>query len=85
MPFCRKRAGRTAIELAWLRHQPDSGPARWFHERIGACEGRIHRTMIVALARKLVIVLLRYLTRGLLAARDSDGRLIPPQILVLSG
>ncbi|ESY46371.1 MULTISPECIES: hypothetical protein [unclassified Mesorhizobium] len=49
------RARRTAIELAWLwlRHQPDSGLARWFHERVGTGKGRIRRTMIVALARKL--------------------------------
>ncbi|MER8734268.1 transposase [Mesorhizobium sp. M1227] len=60
------RARRTAIELGWLwlRHQPDSGLARWFHERVGAGKGRIRRTMIVALARKLIIALWRYLTQG---------------------
>ncbi|MGX5845381.1 transposase, partial [Mesorhizobium sp. ArgA1] len=62
------RARRTAIELAWLwlRHQPDSRLARWFQERVGAGKGRIRRTMIVALARKLVVALWRYLTQGLL-------------------
>ncbi|WP_136622625.1 MULTISPECIES: IS110 family transposase [Mesorhizobium] len=62
------RARRTAIELAWLwlRHQPDSGLARWFYERVGTGKGRIRRTMIVALARKLIIALWRYLTQGLL-------------------
>jgi len=35
------RARRTALELAWLwlRHQPDSALARWFHERVGAGKG----------------------------------------------
>ena len=61
------RARRTAIELAWLwlRHQPESGLARWFQERVGASRGRIRRTMIVALARKLMIALWRYVTQGL--------------------
>ncbi len=61
------RARQTAIELAWLwlRHQPESGLARWFHERVGASTGRIRRTMIVALARKLMIALWRYVTQGL--------------------
>jgi transposase len=62
------RGRQTAIELAWLwlRHQPESGLARWFHERVGASKGRIRRTMIVALARKLMIALWRYVTQGLM-------------------
>lgn len=61
------RARRTAIELAWLwlRHQPGSALARWFKERVGASRGRIRRTMIVALARKLMVALWRYVTQGL--------------------
>ena len=60
------RARRTAIELAWLwlRHQPGSGLALWFHERVGAAKGRIRRIMIVAMARKLMVALWRYLTEG---------------------
>lgn len=60
------RARRTAIELAWLwlRHQPESGLALWFHERVGAAKGRIRRIMIVALARKLMVALWHYLTEG---------------------
>jgi transposase len=60
------RARRTAIELAWLwlRHQPRSGLALWFHERVGAAKGRIRRIMIVAMARKLMVALWRYLTEG---------------------
>lgn len=61
------RARRTAIELAWLwlQHQPESGLARWFQERVGAGKGRIRGTMIVALARKLMIALWHYVTQGL--------------------
>lgn len=61
------RARRTAIELAWfwLRHQPGSALARWFHERVGTARGRMRRIMIVALARKLMIALWRYLSDGL--------------------
>lgn len=61
------RARRTAIELAWLwlRHQPGSGLARWFHERVGTTKGRIRRIILVALARKLMVALWRYVTQGL--------------------
>jgi transposase len=60
------RARRVAIELAWmwLRHQPGSGLSRWFHARVGATRGRLRRVMIVALARKLMVALWRYLTTG---------------------
>ena len=60
------RARRTAVELAWLwlRHQPDSRLSRWFCERVGATRGRFKRIMIVALARKLVVALWRYLATG---------------------
>jgi transposase len=60
------RARRTAIELAWLwlRHQPGSALARWFHARVGAGKGRMRRIMLVAMARKLVVSLWRYVTQG---------------------
>jgi transposase len=62
------RARRTAIEMAWLwlRHQPGSALARWFHERIGTAKGRMRRIMLVAMARKLVVSLWKYLTDGVL-------------------
>jgi transposase len=61
------RARMLAIELAWLwlRHQPDSELSRWFRDRVGDAKGRIRRIMIVALARKLVVALWRYLTTGM--------------------
>jgi transposase len=64
-----RRARSTAIELAWLwlTHQPDSALTRWFYARLGASKSRrLKRILIVALARKLVVALWRYLTAGLL-------------------
>jgi transposase len=61
------RARELAIELAWLwvRHQPGSELTRWFRERVGDLKGRPRRIAIVALARKLMVALWRYLTTGL--------------------
>ncbi|MGO8952600.1 MAG: IS110 family transposase [Rhodomicrobium sp.] len=60
------RARNLAIELAWLwiRHQPDSELTRWFRERVRDLKGRIRRITIVAVARKLMVALWRYLTTG---------------------
>lgn len=61
------RARKLAVELAWLwlRHQPDSALSRWFCARVGNVKGRIRRIAIVALARKLMVALWRYLETGL--------------------
>lgn len=61
------KARTTMIELAWmwLRHQPDSALSRWFRERVGDLRGRPRRIAIVALARKLLVALWRYLETGL--------------------
>jgi transposase len=60
------RLRSTMIELAWLwqRHQPASTLSRWFHARVGKERGRIRRIAIVALARKLLIAIWRYVTQG---------------------
>ncbi len=62
------RARTTMIEMAWLwlRYQPHSALSRWFHERVGTGTGRVRRITIVALARKLLIALWRFLESGLL-------------------
>jgi transposase len=54
------------VELAWLwvRHQPDSALARRFRARVGTETGRVRRIAIVALARKLLIALWRYVNLG---------------------
>jgi transposase len=61
------RARRTAIELAWLwlRHQPGSVLTQWFRQRVGTTRGRMRRIILVALARKLIVALWRYLSDGL--------------------
>lgn len=57
----------TMVELAWLwvRYQPDSRLARWFATRTQGAAGRIRRIAIVALARKLLVSLWRYLAQDL--------------------
>jgi transposase len=64
------RARLKAIELAWLwlRHQPESELSRWFHTRCANAGKRAKRVAIVALARKLIVALWRYLTTGLVPA-----------------
>lgn len=61
------RARTTALELAWLwlRHQPGSELSRWFRKRVGDVKGCIRKVAIVALARKLMVALWRYLQSGL--------------------
>lgn len=62
------RARTTMIEMAWLwlRYQPNSALSHWFRERVGNGSGRIRRITIVALARKLLIALWRFLETGLI-------------------
>jgi transposase len=60
------RARTTLIQLAWLwlRYQPGSALAAWFRERVGTLQGRTRRIAIVAMARKLLIALWRYVETG---------------------
>lgn len=62
------RLRKAMIQMAWLwlRHQPGSTLSRWFHERVGDRRGKIRRITIVAVARKLLIALWRYVTLGLI-------------------
>jgi transposase len=61
-----RRLRRLLVELAWcwLRWQPDSELSRWYHSRFGAGNGRSRKIGIVALARKLLIALWKYLEHG---------------------
>jgi transposase len=67
------------IELAWgwLRYQPQSALSQWYRRTYGGTSPRLRRIGIVALARKLLIALWRYVDQGVLPAgaenRD-DGR-----------
>ena len=60
------RLRTTLIQLAWLwlRHQPQSALALWFKERVTRNGGRFKKTTIVALARKLLVALWKYVTAG---------------------
>ena len=60
------RLRTTLIQLAWLwlRHQSQSALALWFKERVNRNGGRLKKTTIVALARKLLVALWKYVTAG---------------------
>jgi transposase len=61
---CWVRAMATEISWGWLRFQPQSELSRWFQQRFGGGSKRIRKIGIVALARKLLIALWRYLEYG---------------------
>ncbi|MFA1621994.1 IS110 family transposase [Rhizobium mongolense] len=48
----------------WLRHQPDSALTLWFKERVAQNGGRQKKSTIVALARKLLVALWKYIIAG---------------------
>jgi transposase len=57
---------RVLVQLAWgwTRHQPDSALTHWYQRRFAAGGKRMRKIGIVALARKLLIALWRYLETG---------------------
>jgi transposase len=61
------RLRTTMIQLAWLwlQHQPGSALSRWFRERVEQNSGRVRKTVITALARKLLVALWKYVTAGI--------------------
>jgi transposase len=58
------RAMAIEIAWAWLRFQPQSKLSRWYQTRFGGGGPRMRRIGIVALARRLMIDLWRYLESG---------------------
>ncbi len=54
----------TELAWSWLRFQPDSALSIWFRERFGSGGKRLRRIGIVAVARKLLIALWRFLKTG---------------------
>ena len=62
------RLRTTLIQVAWLwvRHQPRSALTLWFEARVKRNGGRLKKTTIVALARKLLVALWKYVTAGVL-------------------
>lgn len=72
------RVRRGMIQLAWrfLRFQPDSALAHWYRARTTDARGATRKTMIVALARKLLIAIWRWVTRG----EPLDGVALRPAV-----
>ncbi len=66
-----------AIELAWswVRHQPNSNLTLWFRERFGGAGKRARKVGIVAVARRLMIQLWRFLQTGVIP----EGALLKAQ------
>ena len=64
------RVRHSSLELAWrwLKHQKGSALAQWYRQRAAGGEAIVRKKMIVALARKLLIALWRYVTTGELPA-----------------
>jgi transposase len=56
----------TELAWSWLRYQPESALSVWFRERYGSGGKRLRRIGIVAVARKLLIALWRFLKTGVL-------------------
>jgi transposase len=69
-----------AIEIAWgwLRFQPDSALTKWYQTRFGHGSSRLRRIGIVALARKLLIALWRFLETGAVP----EGAVLKPVLRV---
>jgi transposase len=78
-----RRVRWTLVELAWmwLRHQPDSELSLWYQRRFGSGNARARKVGIVALARKLVVALWKYLEQGEVPA----GAMIVPWEKKLNG
>jgi len=56
----------TELAWSWVRYQPESALSCWFRERFGGGGKRLRRIGIVAVARKLLIALWRFLESGVL-------------------
>jgi transposase len=61
----RLRTMLVEIAWCWLRYQPTSALAQWWRRRFANAGGRARKVGIVALARKLLVALWRYLEHGL--------------------
>ena len=60
------RLRTTMIQLAWLwlQHQPTSALTQWFRDRAAHQGGRSRKPAIVAMARKLLVALWKYVATG---------------------
>jgi transposase len=60
----RVRRGMLQLAWRWLLFQKDSALTQWYRARTEGAQRGVRKTMIVALARKLLIALWRYVTSG---------------------
>jgi transposase len=60
----RVRRGMIQLAWRWLMFQKESALTKWFNERVSKAPRDVRKTMIVALARKLLIALWRFVTTG---------------------
>ena len=70
------RLRTSLIQLAWLwvRHQPGSALTIWFKGRVAQNGGRLKKTTIVALARKLLVALWKHVNAGVVI----EGAIMQP-------
>jgi transposase len=61
-----RRLRRLMAELAWcwLRWQPQSALSQWYQRRFGGGKSRLRKIGVVAVGRKLLIALWRYVEQG---------------------
>ena len=73
-----RRLRTVMVELAWLwqRYQPGAAQVAWFRDRVGSTGRRIRKVMVVALARKLLITLWRFVIDGVMP----EGAVMKPSI-----
>lgn len=62
----RIRAAMIELSWLWLRYQPESRITIWFNERFATAGKRMRRIGIVAVARKLLVALWKYLEKGMI-------------------
>lgn len=62
---CRCEIAIVMVQLSWfwLLHQPESALTKWFHER--AKLGGRRKSAIIALARKLLVALWKFVHHGI--------------------
>ena len=66
------------VELAWLwlRYKPGATHVAWFRKRTGSTGRRVRKVMVVALARKLLIALWRFVVDGVVP----QGAIMKPTV-----
>ena len=69
------RLRQTMIQLAWFWpiHQPNSALTRWYLERTKGATKLQKKKMVVALARKLLVALWRYVDAGSCSRRRAEA------------